>query len=196
MGWVLFFMAAFMIGPVLSNPVLKSGLLAAVLAAAGIHLGLIDRTWGKQGVSRYLKKATGVALMCGAALYLTASLRPVGKIEWIPYDQAALSTAAEQGKPVILEFYAEWCGPCRAMERDVLADPEVVKLSRELMNVRVDLTNVKAFHDELLRRYQIRGIPAAILINRAGVEERDLRIAGYVSKDDFLKRLRLLLEKQ
>jgi thiol:disulfide interchange protein DsbD len=134
--------------------------------------------------------------MCGAALYLTASLRPVGKIEWIPYDQAALSTAAEQGKPVILEFYAEWCGPCRAMERDVLADPEVVKLSRELMNVRVDLTNVKAFHDELLRSYGIRGIPTAVLINRNGIEERNLRIEGYVGKNEFLERLKRLLKKQ
>ena len=79
---------------------------------------------------------------------------------------------------------------------DVFSDPEVIKLSKDFIAVRVDLTNVKAFHDELMRRYQIRGIPAAILINRAGGEERDLRIEGLVSKDDFLKRLRRLLEKQ
>jgi len=196
MGWVLFFMAAFMVGPVLPNPVLKSGLLAAVVAAAGIHLGWLDKTWGRHGVSFYLKKAIGVSLLCATALYLAASLKPVGTIEWIPYDQAVISKAGEEGKPVILEFYAAWCAPCHMMERDVFADPGVVKLSRDFVAVRVDLTNVRAFHDELLRRYQIRGIPAAILINRNGVEQRDLRIEGYVSKDDFLKRLRRLLEKQ
>lgn len=196
MGWVLFFMAAFMIGPVLSNPALKSGLLAAVATAAGIHLGWLDRTWGRHGAFFYLKKAIGVALMCGAVLYLTVSLKPVGKIEWIPYDQAVISKAGEEEKPVILEFYAEWCAPCRVMKRNVFTDPEVIKLSRNVIAVRVDLTNVKAFHDELLRRYQIRGIPAVVLINREGVEERSLRIEGLVGKDDFLKRLRWLIEKQ
>jgi len=196
MGWVLFFMAAFMVGPLLPNPVLKSVLLAAVAAAAGIDLGWLDKTWGMHGVSSYLKKAIAVAMVCGAGLYLAVSLKPVGTIEWIPYDQAVLSKAGEVGKPVILEFYAEWCAPCHTMERDVFADPEVVRLARDFVAVRVDLTNVQAFHDELLRRYQIRGIPAAILINRNGIEEQGLRIEGYVGKDEFLERLRRLLEKQ
>ena len=135
-------------------------------------------------------------MVCGAGIYLAVSLKPVGAIEWIPYDQAVISNAGQEGKPVILEFFAEWCAPCRIMERDVFADPEVVKLSRDFVAVRVDLTNVQAFHDELLRSYDIRGIPAVILIDRNGIEERDLRIEGYVDKDEFLERLRRLLEKQ
>mgnify|MGYP005657442117 CR=1 FL=1 len=196
MGWVLFFMAAFMIGPVLSNPTLKAGLLTAVAIAAGIHLGWLDRSWGRHGIPFYLKKAIGLGILCGALLYLAVSLKPVGKIEWVAYDQAVLSKASEEGKPVILEFFAEWCAPCRIMERDVFTDPEAVKLSKNFIAVRVDLTNVKPFHDELLRRYQIRGIPSAILFNRDGVEQRDLRIEGYVDKDEFLQRLRRLLENQ
>jgi len=135
-------------------------------------------------------------MLCGAGLYLAVSLKPVGTIEWIAYDQAVVSKAGDAGKPVILEFYAEWCAPCHMMERDVFSDPEVVKLSRDFVSVRVDLTNVKAFHDVLLRSYNIRGIPAVILINRNGIEERDLRIEGYVGKDDFIKRLRLLLKRK
>jgi thiol:disulfide interchange protein DsbD len=196
MGWALIFMAAFMVGHLLSNLVLKLSLLAAVAAAAGIHLGWLDKTWGFHGILSYLKKAIGVAIVCGAGLYLAVSLKPVGTIEWIPYDQAVISKAGQEGKPVILEFFAEWCAPCRIMERDVFSDREVVKLSRDFVAVRVDLTNVKPFHDELLRSYDIRGIPAAILINSNGIEERDLRIEGYVDKDEFLKRIRRLLEKQ
>jgi thiol:disulfide interchange protein DsbD len=196
MGWVLFFMAAFMVGHLLSNLVLKLSLLAAVAAAAGIHLGWLDKTWGIHGVSSYVKKAIGVAIVCGAGLYLAVSLKPAGTIEWIPYDQAVLSKAGEVGKPVILEFYAEWCAPCHMMERDVFTDPEVVRLSKDFVAVRVDLTSVKPFHDELLRKYGIRGIPAAILINSNGIEERDLRIEGYVGKDEFLKRIGRLLQKQ
>jgi len=196
MGWILFFMAAFMVGPMLPNPALKIGLMAAIATAAGIHLGWLDRTWGVHGISFYLKKAIGIAIACGAVFYLVVSLKPVGTIVWIPYDQAVISNAEEKGKPVILEFYAEWCAPCRIMERDVFTDPEVIKLSRDFVAVRVDLTNVKPFHDKLLRKHQIRGIPAAILINSDGVEQRDLRIEGYVGKDEFLQRLRRLLENR
>jgi thiol:disulfide interchange protein DsbD len=196
MGWVLFFMAAFMVRPILSNPTMKTCLLAAVAAAAGIHLGWLDKTWGRHGVSFYFKKAIGAAFVCGALLYLVIGLKPPVTIDWISYDPAVISEAGAEGKPVILEFYAAWCGPCRAMERDVFTDPEVVELSREFVAVRVDLTNTEAFHDELLRKYQIRGIPAAILINRNGHEEEDLRIEGYVDKDALIKRLRQVLKRQ
>jgi thiol:disulfide interchange protein DsbD len=54
---------------------------------------------------------------------------------------------------------------------------------------------VKPFHDEVMRKYQIRGIPTAVFISRQGVEESSLRIVGAVNKSEFLKRLRLLLEK-
>jgi thiol:disulfide interchange protein DsbD len=195
MGWVLMGMAAFMVGPVLPSPIIKSSLMAGVFVAAGIHLGWLDRTWGKLGIFSYLKKAMGVALMCGGIIYLALGVRPAGEIEWIHYDQTTLANVVKEKKPVLLEFYAAWCGPCRAMEKEVFTDPEVIKLSRDFVSVRVDLTTVKPFHDELLRRYQIRGIPAVILLNSEGIEARAFRIEGYVGKHEFAERLRVFLDQ-
>ena len=195
MGWVLMGMAAFMVGPVLPSQTIKSSLMAGVFVAAGIHLGWLDRTWGKLGIFSYLKKAMGVALMCGGIIYLALGVQPVGEIEWIHYDQTTLAHAVKEKNPVLLEFYAAWCGPCRAMEKEVFTDPEVIKLSRNFVSVRVDLTTVKPFHDELLRRYQIRGIPAVIFLNSEGIEVRAFRIEGYVDKHEFAKRLRVFLNQ-
>jgi thiol:disulfide interchange protein DsbD len=195
MGWVLLGMAAFMVGPVISSDLLQSSILAGVVVAAGIHLCWLDKTWGRIGISSYLKKAIGVAIMCSGIIYLATSAEPLGEIEWVPYTHHIMAKATQEKKPVILEFSAEWCKPCLIMEKNVFADPEVIELSRNFVNVRVDMTTTKAFHDELLRKYGIRGIPAAIFINRDGVQEKLLRIEGYAGKQEFIKRMKDLLNR-
>lgn len=195
MGWVLLGMGAFMISPLVSNLFGRQWLLAGVSVAAGIHLGWLDKTGAKLRIFPYLKKVMGVALVCCGIVYLVLTSQHVGKIEWIPYDQSIIEKAAEEKKPMIIDFYAEWCGPCVAMEKQVFTDPEVIKLSRNFITMRLDLTRVKPFHDEIMRKYQIRGIPTAVFINSQGVEERRLRAVGLVDKSEFLNRLTWLLNK-
>ena len=195
MGWVLLGMAAFMTGPVVSHLFGKHWLLAGVSAAAGIHLGWLDKTGGKLRVFPYLKKAMGIVIVGAGIIYLLLTIQHASGIEWIPYDQSIIEKSVEEKKPLIIDFYAEWCGPCRVMERVVFTDPEVIRLSRNLITMRLDLTRVRPFHDEVMRKYQILGIPALVFINREGVEERRLRIVGLVDKTQFLNRLTWLLKK-
>jgi thiol:disulfide interchange protein DsbD len=195
MGWVLLGMAGFMIGPLVSHLFGRQWLLAGVSTAAGIHLGWLDTTGRGLRIFPYLKKVMGILMVCGGIFYLVLTSQHVGKMEWTPYDQSILARAVEEKKPVIIDFYADWCAPCRIMEKEVFMDPEVIKLSRNVITVRLDLTRVKPHHDEIMRKYQIRGIPTSVFINRQGVEEKRLRIVGFVDKSEFLKRLTWLLEK-
>ena len=194
MGWVLVLMAAYMVGPVVPHAFVKPLLLALVAVAGGIHLGWLDKTGSGLRVFPYLKKIAGIALVCGGVAYLIITTRPVGKVEWVPYDQAVIARAAEEKKPLIIDFYADWCAPCRIMDKQVFSDPEVIKLSRSVTAMRLDLTRWQPFHDEAMEKYEIRGIPTAVFINRQGVEEKNLKAIGFVGKDEFLKRLKLLLE--
>ena len=193
MGWVLLFMAAFTASPLLHHLFGKEWLLAAVSTAAGVHLGWLDKTGNRHKIFSSFKKIMGIALICSGIIYLSLTYQHMEEIKWIPYNQSIIEKAAEDNKPMIIDFYADWCGPCVTMDKKVFTDLEVIKLSRYVITMRLDLTNSKPFHDEALGKYHIRGIPTAVFINRRGLEEKKLRIVGLVDKGEFLKSLKLLL---
>lgn len=197
MGWVLMGMAAYMISPLVPHHLAKSGLLAAVAIAAGAHLGWFERTGSAlPGFSRF-KKFFGVILVGGGIIYLVSAGYDYEKegIKWVPYDHDLKSTAVEKKKPLILDFYADWCAPCVAMDRKVFKNPEVVQLSRHFITMRLDLTRRQPFQKDVLSQYGVRGVPTVIFLNREGKEERALRVEYLVSKSEFLDRMRRFLKK-
>jgi thiol:disulfide interchange protein DsbD len=108
---------------------------------------------------------------------------------------AALLTAKNSSKPLLLDWYADWCISCKVIEREVLAAPEVGRQLSDYQLVRFDITASNPEQRALLDRYQLFGPPAILLFDAKGDEWLDLRVVGEVDAATFAARLTTARER-
>ena len=214
-GLLLLSVALWIVQPVL--PAVVAQLLwGALLIALAALLGLFQRVeantprvWLRKsaavaamvfGVSQFIGVAAGgtdtlkpLAGVVGAgkgAAAVVATGEPVAvnfrKIKSVAELDEALRTA---GKPVMLDFYADWCVSCKEMERFTFTDARVqAKLAGALL-LKADVTANNAEDRELLKRFKLFGPPGTIFFDPKGEELAGARVIGFQDADRFLQSL-------
>jgi thiol:disulfide interchange protein DsbD len=91
--------------------------------------------------------------------------------------------ARKEGKRVLIDFTAEWCGWCKKMDHDVYAQPSVRALGGRYVFVRVDADR----RPDVTRKYKVSGFPTAVVLDPGGREIN--RIIGYVDAQRFVVEL-------
>ena len=114
------------------------------------------------------------------------TFKVIGSIEAL---QPFFEEAKRTGKPLLLDFYADWCISCKEMEIKTFANPAVVKKMQEYILVQADVTRNTAEHQALLKQYGLFGPPGILLFNPAGEEQINQRVVGFMPPDRFLLRL-------
>jgi len=185
-GFVLIGLALYFIDPLIPNRLITR-LLPFYAAAIGVFLGFISpagRNWRPFLLLRMLLGAVSTA----ALLWMIfASSRTPPALSFTPFDAAALTAARDSHKPVVVDFSADWCIPCREMEHTTFTDPAVVKGAAGFVLMRANLTADSPANQALVKRFNVQGVPTTLFIDGSG--QVLTRRVGYIGPADFLKYL-------
>jgi len=169
-------------------PKLAGWVLPVALILGGAYLGFLERSMSQRKGFRALKWVTGaVGIIAGAAII---ALTPSSHVEFESGTRAALGSALKGETPVMIDFSADWCVPCRELDRTAFADPRVIAAARGFRAFRVDLTHYDSPESEAWRReYGIAGVPTVVFVAPGGAEVREARVEGVVPAGEFVQRM-------
>lgn len=164
----------------------------AALIVGGLYLGFLEGSVRRAGRGAWIQRAMGTAGLV-AGIWLIAAA-PGRGLEWKMFGPEHLESARAANRPVILDFYADWCVPCHELDRSTFTHPEVMRLASRFTTLKVDLTRFESEGSRSLReRYQVGGVPTIVFLTPDGVEIPDTRVVGYVSAPEFAKLTRRAL---
>jgi thiol:disulfide interchange protein DsbD len=184
LGFVLLGMALWFVAPLLPAG-WERGATAALLVAAAVALGFRAAEGGV--AFRWARRALGVVLV-GLALGGLFEADAQSPIPWQPYSEDALERALADRRPVFLDFQADWCLPCREMDRTTFRDPEVVRAAEPFVPFKVDVTLGDEAANAVMDRFGVSGVPTYVALRGDGSE--GARLVGFVPAE----RMRQALE--
>ena len=169
-----------------------AALAAAGLAGAGVLLGAFSGSFHGPALHK-VAKGLGVALVVGGIVYASgaasARSRAVGDhLAWHFHQDelAAIARARAEGRPVIIDFWAEWCTACKELDRTAWADPRVQAAAGRFVTLKMDGTHDTDAFQKVFDKYGVVGMPTVIFIDSSG-REVPQRITGAVEGDEMLK---------
>jgi thiol:disulfide interchange protein DsbD len=186
LGFVLIAMAFYFLRPLAGEEIYRWGVGLSLLFGA-IFL-LVQKEPNRAG--NMIRIALALLLAIVSAVYLLP--RPEGpSVEWSRYEDAAIQAARLTGKAVMIDFYADWCLPCKELDEKTFTHPQVIAESHRFVRLKADLTHTgDALSRELSERYRIFGVPTIVFLRSDGKEADDLRLAGFEDAQRFLERMR------
>ncbi len=197
MGWVLIGMAAYFIQPLVPETVGVFS-MAGVGLFAGIHLGWMDRTKAAFKAFDWIKMTAALAALVFAIVLIGNYTTRGPQARFDTYSDSLLAEARNAGKPVIIDFSAQWCTPCRELDDVTFHDANVVdRVEKEFTLVKVDLTRKgNPVHERLLAQYKVKGVPTVVFLDRQGNEIQSLRLVDFEPPEKFLERMKKAEENQ
>jgi thiol:disulfide interchange protein DsbD len=149
-------------------------------------LALFGGLLGERDILKPLPLANLASLTAGSP----ATAAPAGELferrTRLSEIEEAMTRSRQQGKPVILDFYATWCTDCVRMEKTTFNDPRVREALKRFTLLQADVTANDEAASAIKKRFGVFGPPALLLFGANGEEKKDLRFYGYRNVEEFL----------
>ena len=190
------------------------GMMGFLLAGYGVYLGAFEQV--AEGASRLKRTVAlmlalyGMLLVVGAAGGGSDPLQPLQRNTAVSTTttapqtqdsgawhklvgsaalQQAMAEAKAAGKPVLVDFYADWCVACKVLEEETLNQPDVLAALSGYALIKADITEINDDTQKIMEQYQILGLPALVFFDANGNEIQGKRILGEMGPDKFLAHL-------
>ena len=169
----------------------QQGFYLGVLAIfSGLLLGFLEHGEGYTRSFKTIRGILGALVILSGVFLVNAALQPEPpEIDWVSYRAESIDALQKNNRPLLIDFYADWCSACRQLDRKTFRDRKVVEKSREFVAVRVDCTAPDNKCRALTEKFQVSGLPTVIFISGKGEEIRDLRGVGFLGPVEMLKKM-------
>ncbi|MBX5481926.1 MAG: thioredoxin family protein [Myxococcaceae bacterium] len=188
---------------------------AAVLTAVGVLLGAVHLSFKEDSAQR-VRKAVGVGVVVVAILLRISALGaphtgdlwvkagwaepPKKTFNWqlsfpnesvtdVSAFNALLDKAKAEGRPVMIDFFAEWCAACKELDRHTYVAPPVIDESTRFVTIKVDATSNPPFLDDLYDRFGVEGLPTVAFVDSHGTIMEKPKITGFLEPELFIKEM-------
>ena len=195
-GILLIGVALYFILPQLERLYDKLGFLLGLLAIfGGLLLGFLDHESGYTKTFKIVRGVFGIIMIVLGISWTNGAIHAKpSAIDWIHYEHQTIEELATGDKPIFMDFYADWCAPCKQLDRETFTDARVVELAKSFIMIKVDCTAPDESIRKLMQRFNVTGMPTLIFLSKSGQELTDLREIGFVGPDKFVQSMQKALE--
>jgi thioredoxin:protein disulfide reductase len=191
--------------------------IAALLTLAGVLAGAVHLSFGA-GARSFALKTTGVGAVVVALLLRNAAVAApdTGRL-WVdlgwqqPAAQSAfgwdlkfpgpgatelsafeevIARARQEGRPVMIDFFAEWCAACKELDHKTFVAAPVKEEARRFITVKIDATNEDDAIEALYKQYGVQGLPTVLFIDSGGQVLKDPKVTGFLNAARFLEQMK------
>jgi thiol:disulfide interchange protein DsbD len=182
------------------RPLLPDAIAAKILwldaIGSGIFLILFSRAGESARPFVLIKNLLAIIAIIIGAWFLKPEKAGQAEMQWQSFSTQAYESALQAHKPIILDFFADWCIPCRELDEYTFSDPEVIRLSKDFVLLKIDLTgSVTSEVRALQERYEVKGVPTIIFIAGNGRELIEQRLLGFEKAESVVRRIQKVLEQ-
>jgi thiol:disulfide interchange protein DsbD len=177
--------------------------VAGVLAFAGVLAGALGLSFHGEARERALKAGALVLLLGGIALRFGWFGAPRSDkpaiIPWLHDERIAVQQSRATGKPLLIDFGAEWCAACKELDVHTWTDPVVAEeVARKFVPLKIDATEENDANDAILKKYAVPGLPTVLMLACRDEKPPECavpgdgpgRVTGFLPPSEMLERLR------
>lgn len=182
-GILLVGMAIYFLLPVLPKEI-GSFILPVFMIIAALYLIFFDKMGNDVVGFKIFKYIFSVVIIAVAAYFLFPADQKAPA--WKYYSDAVYVQAIDTNQKIIIDFYADWCIPCKELDALTFSDERVIEETGDFVAIKVDMTKTMSDETEKIRnKFNILGMPTILIFNSEGEEVH--RLTGFVNADEFLK---------